>query len=59
MRRSELIKATCSPVEKSALRAIAEQDQKHLSEVLRDLVHAEARKRGLWPLDSRQERDDV
>lgn len=48
MRRKAIIKATCLLEEKKVLQMIAQQDRQRMAEVLRGLVRAEGKKRGLW-----------
>jgi hypothetical protein len=48
MNRTAIIQARCLPEERTALAAIAKQERRKLSEALRELVRAEAQRRGLW-----------
>jgi hypothetical protein len=47
--RSVMIAARALPEEKATLADIARQEQRRPSEVLRELVRQEGRRRGLWP----------
>ena len=49
MQRQNELRARCSPSELKALELLARQEQRKPTDVLRDLVIVEARKRGLWP----------
>lgn len=48
-RKTELIHVRTVPEERAVLQAIAHQDRRRPSETLRELVRAEAARRGLWP----------
>ena len=49
MNRSEMVSVRVLPEEKRALVRIARQERRKPSELLRELIRAEAKRRGLWP----------
>jgi len=49
MERDKVIGVRVCPDERKALEAIAKQDRRNISEMLRELVRQEAERRGLWP----------
>ena len=55
VRRSEVVLTRVNPFEKGVLVKLAGIDGRNASETLRELIRQEARRRGLWPVHSRQE----
>ena len=49
MNRTVMVKARCTPIEASALDAIALLEQRKRSETLREIIREAAQRRGLWP----------
>jgi len=49
MIRNQFVGARALPEEKAALAAISKQDRRRPSDVLREMIRAEAERRGLWP----------
>lgn len=47
--KSEAVFARLIPTEKRVLLAIARAERRNVSETLRELIRAEAKRRGLWP----------
>ena len=54
MIRSETIRARVTPTERQALALIAQEEDRRVSETLRELVRREAARRGLWPVTGQQ-----
>lgn len=50
MLRSERVVLRVAPAEVEALKLIAKADHRNMSEAIRELIRAESRKRGEWPL---------
>ena len=48
--KTEIMRARCTPAEYQALVALAQHEQRGLSEMLREVVRQVAKQRGLWPL---------
>lgn len=51
-RKSELLQARLIPLEMRAVLEIAQEEKLNLAETVRMLVRAEAKRRGLWPLQN-------
>lgn len=49
MTKTEELRARCTPAERKALQAIAEEERLPTPEALRWIVRREAAKRNLWP----------
>jgi len=47
--KTAAISARALPAERAALDAIARQERRRPSDVVRNLIRAEAQRRGLWP----------
>jgi hypothetical protein len=54
MTRTEVIRARCTESERVALLRVAQAEQRHPSEMLRELVRQAARDRGLWAVTVQQ-----
>jgi len=48
--KTEEIRARCTPAEYQALMALAQQEERGVSDALRWVVREVAKQRGLWPL---------
>lgn len=48
--REQFVRFRVSAAERQALDLMLQQEERRVSEFIRDLVRAEARRRGLWPL---------
>ena len=58
MARTEEVRARVTPSEKRALALLAYQEDRRPTEALRELIRAEAKRRGLWPPESRQSKPE-
>lgn len=48
--REQFVRFRVSAAERQALDLMLQQEERRVSEFIRDLVRAEAAKRGLWPV---------
>jgi len=48
--RDDFVRFRVSPAERQALDLMLEQEERKVSEFMRDLVRAEAARRGFWPV---------
>jgi len=58
-KRDEAFRLVMTPLEKSALEALAEHDDGSQAAIVRRLVRSEAERRGLWPMPATPAREGV